>query len=180
MEPQPRLRAKAKRGPSDGNGISERRNPARPYKNQYHQPTCFQSRRPRANAPAPRWRMRSKPTSMATSKKKSVTNIEIKVAILLLRLGRLQSPSDGSHTERIYRWISSPAPNIWSRFFTLMIPNNRSRLTGFQFLCRRMVSSLPYMRNDTLVTHTTVASTTMPLLLFQMAMLVERAHGCLL
>jgi hypothetical protein len=50
---------------------------------------------------------------MITSRKKSVTNIEMTFAILLLRLGILQKLPSATHVERICGWISSEDPKYF-------------------------------------------------------------------
>ena len=85
----------------DGNHISGRRESRpRPLNNRLRL-TCFQSRLPKANVSGPRTPMRSKPTSMKTSRMKSVINIVMIDALLLSTLAILHEPGTGAHSGRI-------------------------------------------------------------------------------
>src|SRR5712671_1194973 len=68
--------------------------------------TCFQSSRPKSNLPPPPCRSRSKPVSMMRRRAISVTGMAVIANLLLWILGTSQEMSWGTHSERIYGYIS--------------------------------------------------------------------------
>ena len=108
----------------NGNRISEWRS----VSENRHRPTCFHSRRPKANVPPPWRRSLSKPKSIMRNKAISVMSVTTILSLLLSVLRDIQLSRSGDLTARIYEQMSSRSRTVGVRLlFTLVIPKLKDK-----------------------------------------------------